>query len=163
MPQIKQNTLLLFSLFLCSQAGSQTAYQLSSSCTFYDSLEVSFVCGKRGYALNYGKKFCEKFSKETYKFSKEGQIWLDNTMLCLQQNLYDLNPNLSCKALRKKAFDSHIPCYLDNGYCDLDTEDKKLVVKTVFLSSLFRPRTWRPSLKVLRNCRKERRKQRRQE
>ena len=163
----KKNTFLFFlllsSLFLGAQSDTLIDNQLYSSCLFYDSLEVKFQCGKKGYPINYGKRFCLKFSNKRNRLSDEGKEWLDSTRHCLQQSLYDLDPNLSCKALRKKAFDSHIPCYLDNGYCGLDKKDRKLVIKTIFLSSLVRPRTWRPGLKVLRNCGKERRKRRKQE
>ncbi len=78
-------------------------------------------------------------------------------MLCLMEHLDDLDPDLSCKALRKKAFDSHIPCYIDNGYCDLSKKDKRLVYKIAIPSLIFRPRAWNQGIKVLQKC-KEREK-----
>ena len=57
-------------------------------------------------------------------FSPEGQDWINGTLLCLKQALVgDVeNPFVTdptCDDLEKTAFDSHVDCYIDNGFCDL--------------------------------------------
>ena len=65
----------------------------TGECTYYQNRHNSFVERQTHrknkpptYYLEYGFKYCSKFKKETYaKLSKEGQIWLDGTLLLLQE------------------------------------------------------------------------------
>ncbi len=148
-------TLFFLSILFSQKLYTQNDSLLINSCSFYDSLETHFQCDNRGYPLSYGKKFCLKFLDKRGQFSEDGQQWIDSTMLCLMKHLNNLDPDLSCKALRKEAFASHIPCYIDNGYCNLSKEDRKLVYKIAIPSSVFHPRVWNQGIKVLQRCREE--------
>lgn len=117
-------------------------------CSFYeDCLETSYQCGVDGYPLGYGKKYCNKFNAAIDKFSQKGQIWMIDTMECLQQALVPeaTGPNLnemgkqgrsSCDELRKKAVHSHSKCYVQNGVCTLSMKDWVEIIKVIDLKTL---------------------------
>jgi hypothetical protein len=116
-------------------------------CSFYeDCLETRYHCGPDGYPLGYGKKFCNKFNAARDKFSQKGQIWMLDTMECLQRVLVPeaTGPKemggqggSPCDELRKKAFDSHAECYVQNGVCTLSVKDWVEIVEVVDLKTLF--------------------------
>ncbi|KIM39479.1 hypothetical protein M413DRAFT_52508, partial [Hebeloma cylindrosporum] len=117
-------------------------------CSFYeDCLESRYQCGANGYPLGYGKKYCNKFNAAKDKFSPKGQIWMLDTMECLQRVLLPeatgpiqpgANPwRTPCGDLRKKAFDSHAECYIQNGVCTLGVKDWAQILEVVDLKTLF--------------------------
>jgi hypothetical protein len=126
-------------------------------CSFYeDCLETHYHCGVDGYPLGYGKKYCNKFNAARDKFSQNGQIWMLDTMECLQRVLVPeatgpeetgKQGRLPCDELRKKAFDSHAECYVENGVCTLSVRDWKEIVEVVDLKTLFG--SWEASKEVL--------------
>lgn len=147
--------------------------QGSEQCVAYDDVEELFKCGSKGYPINYGGKYCKKFSENRHRFSDEGKKWLDATLECLVQEIVliqdslrsQMNPNnrkTVCKRLKHLAFDSHIPCYLESGYCDLSRKDKRIVTNIVF-PSIFRIRVIQAGLKVQAECRRVKREERRRE
>lgn len=87
------------------------------NCDFYRSLEEARRCGLSGldaYPINYGLKYCERFSGLDNMLSPEGVAWRDKTMRCLQQTLKDYlleHPNATCSELATTAFNSHPECY----------------------------------------------------
>lgn len=104
------------------------------SCAFYlNCMEEKISCGSTGYALNYGRKNCIKFSSVVNRFTTFGQAWIWNTMNCLQKALVmplkDCQGN--CSALYQAAFHSHPQCYIDNGFCNMSIFDIATVVTTV--------------------------------
>jgi len=116
-------------------------------CSFYeDCLETRYHCGADGYPLGYGKKYCNKFNAARDKFSQKGQVWMLDTMECLQRFLVPeaTGPEemgeeggSPCDALRKTAFDSHAECYVQNGLCTLSVRDWMEIVEVVDLKTLF--------------------------
>ena len=101
------------------------------SCDWYrNCLEKSHPCEAttNAYALKYAEKFCRLYDDQKSTFSQLGQQWIDAVRKCLQvalvQLLYPWSKS-SCRDIRDRAFDSHIPCYLNPGkdtpsVCDLD-------------------------------------------
>lgn len=92
-------------------------------CSFYtDCLEAAVHCGPDGYALGYGGKYCQRFSDNINYFSQDGQKWITGTLTCLKNNLVKpashQGPN-DCNAVMNMAFDSHVPCYVNHGFCKL--------------------------------------------
>ncbi|KDR81155.1 hypothetical protein GALMADRAFT_241715 [Galerina marginata CBS 339.88] len=119
-------------------------------CGFYrDCLEARFHCGPEGYPLGYGEKYCEKFSNARDTLSSAGQVWMLDTMQCLQralvpevtseltQDLTALSDQQACDALKEKAFSSHPGCYVDSGVCTLGLSDWTHIVKIINFSTLF--------------------------
>jgi len=112
-------------------------------CQFYrDCLEARYHCGPAGYPLGYGEKYCEKFSQSQDRLSSKGQIWMLDTMECLQRYLVpdatsgEVSPS-SCDALKEKAFDSHSICYVRDGLCTLELHDYLVIFEIVGVQGLF--------------------------
>lgn len=105
------------------------------SCEFYKCREANTgnKCGKRGYYLGYGLKYCKRFNLVTRKkLSKAGKKWLDKTTKCLQEYIHNNIPwDESCKKVKKKAFNSHPRCYLKSGICSLPIRDMLHIFLTV--------------------------------
>ncbi|ETV98092.1 hypothetical protein H310_08837, partial [Aphanomyces invadans] len=114
------------------------------SCAFYSQcIEVAHPCGPRGYAIDFGEKYCVKFNEKKDWFSEDGRRWLDGTMTCLQQKLVPMlrSPNVTCEAIRTFAFNSHPACYTndnDNNFsvCDLPIGDWMSLVRVIGLQTL---------------------------
>jgi len=89
---------------------------IQKDCSFYEScIENSNECGETGYAIGYGKKYCEKFLN--YNFTRRrGQVWVESALSCLQKSLIPIymNPmSYTCQEIRESAFNAHPNCYLD--------------------------------------------------
>ena len=83
------------------------------------------------YFLDYGEKYCNKFSRETYyKLSPRGKKWLEDTKCALQQKIEAelLDPKnrttvMTSEKLAKLAFRTHPDAYIESGLFDLDLEE----------------------------------------
>lgn len=111
------------------------------SCTFYkECLEQKFPCGENGYAVGYGDKYCQSFVKHENSFTKQGKIWLSDTMMCLQKALVpiiqDSITNQTCRTIRTFALHSHAQCYLQSGVCALPLNDWFLIARVIGLKQL---------------------------
>jgi hypothetical protein len=91
-------------------------------CEWYvECLERLFQCGKNGYPIEYGYKYCKKFNSAA--LSPQGKIWVNATTICLKQSLLPLiesklkGHHYSCPELKRLAFDSHPRCYTSSGFC----------------------------------------------
>jgi len=106
------------------------------------------------YYLNYGKKYCEKFTHETSpKLSPKGKRWLNETRCNLQTKMEEIvqeSPELEKdqKALRKAAFDSHPKAYLDAGLADLSVDDLVKIGITPDPSEWLSLDTWKQAVEV---------------
>lgn len=120
-----------------------------NKCSFYacaaQAADKSNTCdlGDRdSYFLNYGEKYCERFSSNTSKdLSESGRVWLNKTLSCLQTSILEgCNEKKlcsSCQTIRKLAFDTHPYCYVSSGLCSLSLNDQIQVGKTVDAGDFF--------------------------
>ena len=102
-----------------------------NSCQFYvDCLEAKNQCGKEGYALGFGNKYCALFN--SLELSRHGEDWISGTMACLQEALIHFAAKTStCESIKQTAFESHVKCYVDNGFCELGLGDQMKISETV--------------------------------
>jgi hypothetical protein len=102
-------------------------------CDYYDYYESVKQCGPKGYPIGFGKKYCEKFSARRSKFSITGQLWIDNTMDCLIDQLDQTigDPDLTCKKIKRISISQHARCYTDNGFCRLKMKDRLKALRVV--------------------------------
>lgn len=149
---------MLLSIFLLATLSSVSAQIDNScdpspdSCNSYLCMEDDNKCGSNGYYLAYAHKYCDRFSKNINKFSFYGQVWLLDAKVCLQEKSIEIaNIGLSCRNIKKEAFKSHVPCYLDAGFCSLSFKDKFNVMKIIH-DSLLKPSTLIPGFSVLKKC-----------
>ncbi|CAF1574772.1 unnamed protein product [Didymodactylos carnosus] len=92
------------------------------TCSWYGNcLEQKKSCGKNGYAVNYGLRYCQKFAQNLAEFSFAGKNWVSKTMNCLQQSLVEAyqDDTVTCDDITNAAFDSHAKCYVNSGICSL--------------------------------------------
>lgn len=105
-------------------------------CDFYTKcLEKYNSCGKNGYALSYGNKYCKRFN--AYEGSAYYKKWMRRTTTDLQKALIsyvgDRAGKVPCEEITTFAFDSHAGAYLKlpTDVCKLDTKTAVDVVTTV--------------------------------
>jgi hypothetical protein len=107
-------------------------------CSFYScankSVEEAGICTKNdpnAYFINYGEKYCQRFSEKTsQKISDKGKVWLNKTLVCLQNAVISfchINSCSSCKKIRELAYGSHADCYTKSGLCYLNPYDLFLI------------------------------------
>ncbi len=133
-------------------------YPASNPCSYYeDTMEDVFPCGTRGYALGYGKKYCNRF-RYNHDFSLLGKTWRDKTMFCLQDEinvfLQGEAGQQTCSSLKDYAFDSHPPCYTSApvSFCELKLRDYRQVLKIIDTRDLLGKRGRRQIADVARIC-----------
>lgn len=106
-----------------------------NQCLFYSTcLESRLECGKGGYPIGFGQKYCLK-SIENKALSAKGEAWKTATITCLQKALIPFtNKNTikqpqTCDQLQEVAFDSHVQCYTQAkaNICDLSIMDWKVI------------------------------------
>lgn len=139
-----------------ADAGSVTCtHPRIDDCSFYRAcVEPAIACGDAGYALSFGEPLCTLFLDAGSTFSPQGQMWLRQVRLCLQERLVPLIAEpLSCEALAAAAFDSHAGCYTEGALsiCDLAPSDLTKLVE--LLAPQFRDtRTRRQVIDVAARC-----------
>ena len=115
---------------------------MPQDCSFYpDCLEAAYNCGPTGYPLGYGNKYCNKFLDNYVIYDKDGQAWIDGTLLCLKEALVPLvedTTGQTCKTVNDFAFASHVGCYVNNGFCDLAFNFGHPVSETRFIHDLMK-------------------------
>jgi hypothetical protein len=148
---MKITMFIFLALMSLSSLGFEDCEQLSDSCEYYSCIEGQKSCGKRGYVLGFGKKYCNKFEEHSYKFTTSGKNWILDVRSCLIDNLGQTSTELSCRKYKKAQIKSHIPCYLNSGYCSLPKADKKLIRKIVY-KTMWRPSFIVSAIKVLKTC-----------
>lgn len=99
------------------------------------------------YYLNYGFKYCKRFSEDVYpRLTQEGQHWLvharTNLQVALEDELisdpvgYDEMEQDDAE-LEDFAFETHAKAYLDAGLASLPVSDLHVIATTPDLGDLF--------------------------
>ncbi len=102
----------------------------TSSCGFYQCAEEVFQCGLTGYLLSVGAPLC---NPEAYTNTESEQMiqFTQNVRKCLQEQIIQLAPTVrNCADLKAKALHSHIPCFVEYGFCDLTMAERRGVFKS---------------------------------
>ncbi|GMT00752.1 hypothetical protein PENTCL1PPCAC_22926 [Pristionchus entomophagus] len=115
----------LISLFADSREGNDERVE----CDGYRKIEIKKTCGKNGYLIHYGLPNCQQFSRAVEKglFDEKGAEWVKCTTECLIDKLFEIHqssPSLSCSSLEEKAFNTHVPCYLECHFCEVCRSQK---------------------------------------
>lgn len=106
------------------------------------------------YYLDYGEKYCNKFSRETYyKLSERGKKWLNDTKCALQQRIEDMlskPKNSEIEMLNEEfaeaAFEMHPEAYLKSGLADLTVGEWVDILSTAkkeFFWGNYKLKTWK--------------------
>ncbi len=101
-------------------------------------LQDRFPCGKDYWILNWGFKYCKKFSNELFSksFTQNGTKVIDHINKCLPNSikkLYVKNRALNCKTLHDNAFKFQQKCYemIQNDFCIGFSENKRNFLKII--------------------------------
>jgi hypothetical protein len=102
-------------------------------CQFYACREAQHACGPSGYYVAYAEKYCVRFLQSLRpRMSSAGQRFLDVARDCLMRFVDDeLAPDDACDDVRARAFQSHVACYHDNGFCQLPRSDQWMLINAV--------------------------------
>lgn len=93
------------------------------SCDYYDKLESQTNCGLEGYVQQFAKPYCEVYLQHRRDFSPEAQKILRDIRVCLQNHLRFNSAGMSCGQIKQYGESSHIDCYIQNGFCQLEGTD----------------------------------------
>lgn len=140
-------------------AFNSCAREQFGHCAFYvQCLERYYPCGKDRYALAFGQKYCQKFTK-VHDSNTSLAGFVGKTRTTLQQELIEyVNRHegiVSCQQLEDFAFHSHSSAYVRQpfGICSLlDAAALKTIIATIDQRDLLRPQLWRSSFKVASHC-----------
>jgi hypothetical protein len=102
-------------------------------CQFYACREAEHGCGGSGYYVAYAEKYCVRFLQALRpRMSPAGQRFLDVARDCLMRYVdQQLPSDDACDDVEARAFQSHVACYHDNGFCLLPPSDQWLLINTV--------------------------------
>lgn len=117
-----------------------------NDCTYYrQCLATAVPCtGADEYAISYGENFCNRYATAYNTFSTQGKLWINAVRKCLQVKLAAYlkpNPRPTCSALKRYAFDTHVPCYINPGsgapsFCSVLLSSDLLKIVNTIKSSL---------------------------
>lgn len=140
--------LIALAVAACSGAATNCDSPTGLCSWYVQCLQAKYpTCtGASNYAINFGKRFCDRYAETFDSFTAKGQAWVNRTRLCLQIALVPYiedslqitlapymedSKHLSCKGLRETAFATHSPCYVNSGFCSLSFWDWLQVARTV--------------------------------
>ncbi len=152
---------------LLADSYNDDCAELIGSCEYYECIDQERLsCGDDGYALGYGKKYCERFSAIDFQenappfsgdfYPAKGNEWRDNVRSCLQVSMeafFASDEAKDCSALRTFAFDSHPACYTGApSFCELTPENIVRVGLTIQLNDLFKTESQKQIRDTARIC-----------
>lgn len=138
----------LFSGFINAYCINQVG-----SCSYYLCKENELNCGPKGYLVNYGYRYCNKFYQELEsKLTASGSQWIQEAAVCLQEKIeHTTTASTSCLNVKKIAYASHSDCYSQASFCELPIEDKFKIIKFLKYEA-FKYQTQKEGLQVLFSC-----------
>ena len=145
--------MIFFLLFSLQAYGDSGCQEFLGDCEYYSCIEGQKRCGKRGYPLGFGKKYCSRFGNLSEQLSEEGQLWMETVRNCLIEKLETVSLEATCREFKREAISQHVPCYVNSGYCELSKKDKKIVLKTI-RKSLWRPTLFVAGIRVIHLCKR---------
>lgn len=121
--------LLIFAILQSAQVA-QAIDQRESVCERYLALDNVIECNRTGYLIDFGYRYCQRFEKTEHRYSPFGRVVLQRLRSCLIDSL-ERTHGLTCQNVKSVALESHVGCYVENGFCGLSTKDKIRIVWTV--------------------------------
>ena len=122
---------LLLLLLPFSVLASECSH-LPNDCEYYLCIAREKSCNDSSYPVKFGHRFCMRYQERMNTFSLEGWKWVEDVRRCLIRDMNNFEENLSCSELKQRAFQSHVPCYLESGFCSLSVRDKRAVIQAIW-------------------------------
>lgn len=134
--------------------AQQPCQELINSCQYYACKNTQLRCADKNYLYNFGYKNCVQFEIDRHFFSTQGQQFLDRVRPCLQNKIEQENPEqFICPNVENYVYDHHVQCYIENGYCELNAEDKQQITIEVHGSLISNPQLFQTAIKIQHKCR----------
>jgi hypothetical protein len=143
--------ILLFAFLSTSLMASTDCKKLSDDCEYYLCVAKQKHCDGSTYPVKFGNRYCMRYTEKIKNFSRDGKIWVGEVRRCLIKEMNGYNPNLTCSQLKDAAFASHLPCYLETGFCSLSVKDKAAIMETIW-PTLENVQVWTSGMSVLKQC-----------
>lgn len=142
---------MLTLLFTFSVYASSDCSQYTNDCEYYSCISNAKHCSPANYPESFGKRYCLRYENQMNRFSENGKLWIEEVRKCLIRDMETFQSDLSCSQLRKRAFQGHVPCYVESGYCNLTFRDKIQVTKTIW-PSIRNVYILASGINILRSC-----------
>lgn len=156
----------LFVALLLTLPISVFADRLVRQCRPYLDLEAELECYPHTtYLTRYGYHYCEKFKARLPQWDSQLSSWAKRTLGCLQDQLQKervgfqssveaQGKKVACRRLEAKAYQSHVECYVNGGFCELSAVQKISILDVVSASELLRilPDGKSPVAELFRQC-----------
>ncbi len=124
------------------KGNNNDSLNISSSrfekCNVFKCFEERFPCGKTYWIMNWGFKYCVRYSNSEFikKFTQKGKLLLDHLTECLPKFLekyYKSTRALNCDRLSTLAFKAQGKCYMEKLelFCVAFPENKDLFIKVL--------------------------------
>jgi hypothetical protein len=160
----KRVSLIILSFVMLSflsfslEVRAQQCTASDHDCEAYLCMEEHWDCGKKGYLQKFGYKNCQKFLKNEPNVSENLKNWFPLVRVCLQEKIFDISENVepkpkNCEMLKSQAFESHVDCYIETGFCELNFFDRLSLAQLVG-KDLFLPESIASQQKILEHCEK---------
>jgi len=145
---------MILALFILLQSA------LASPCQEYLRIDtrlqqrsrgVGTGCGPEGYLQAYGYHYCQVFVEAKEEFLLESQEILARIRSCLIRQIKVREKKLNCHTVKDLAYATHTPCYVQSGYCEMDSEDRANL-KLHLSDQIFNPRAWEELFRLHDTC-----------
>lgn len=119
------------------QLPDSTCTELLGNCTWYTRCLQAYypTCDSQEDYPPLGYYFCTRYEQNLHLFSEKAKIFVNRTKLCLQYALLpyvgENGTALTCEQLKQAAFDTHAPCYVNCGFCEISVWDYFSVLKVI--------------------------------
>lgn len=144
--------LLFFALLLSPfMSFAQNCVPNVDSCGFYLCEEKIHQCGPHGYPIGFGFKFCQIFLNSEQNYSQPAHEWLRRVRVCLMNDFERPNDTRNCGQIKSDSFGSHVGCYVQTGFCELNAFDKMQIFWAMRASAVH-PEIYSDADGVLKAC-----------
>lgn len=114
---------LILCLTSLTAAAAPTELEL---CETYQTVAHSLQCSDNNYLLQFGYRYCRAYVQTAYRYLPETQITLSKIRKCLIADITS-DTSLTCDNSETRAMESHLRCYVQSGFCEIDAFDQILI------------------------------------
>ncbi|CAJ0930057.1 unnamed protein product, partial [Mesorhabditis belari] len=128
-----------------------------TKCDAYKCFEEKLSCGPKGYFTAFGYPNCRRFNEDVAiaRLSPTGKLWANCTTNCLLdaiEGIFMTAPATTCDQMKLLAFDSHVRCYVQCGFCDVCKTDKWALARTYNYCDFFSVAVLKQVTAIVKTC-----------
>jgi hypothetical protein len=113
---------MIRALFILAMVFVVSSANAASICEDYLIKSNELGCDSTNYLTAYGYRYCAAFEKRQPSFTPSGQTVLSHLRFCLLDALS--KAQVTCDSVEAFAFESHVSCYVESGFCEMNSLDK---------------------------------------